>query len=123
MRKAQAQFKATGDQGRESLNGIGDAGQKVSTLLKGFFAFEGVKQGISQLLDAQVAMQQIHYTLLSATGSASAADAAFAFVEKTSQRMGLSLQFSALDFAQLSASASANGVAMADQQKLFTAYA
>ena len=123
MRKAQAQFKATGDTANDSMRGMADTGLQVSTLLKGYFAFEFIKQGISQLLSAQVAMQQIHYTLLSATGSAQAADAAFAFVEQTSQRMGLSLQNAAIGFAQLSASASANGVAMADQQKLFTAYA
>lgn len=36
----------------------------------GFVGFDAVKRSIGSLLDAQVKMQAIHYTLLAATGSA-----------------------------------------------------
>lgn len=36
----------------------------------GFVGFHAIKRGVSELLDAQVQMQSIHYTLLAATGSA-----------------------------------------------------
>jgi hypothetical protein len=42
----------------------------MSKAAAGFVGFYAVKEGVRQLLDAQVQMQAIHYTLLAATGSA-----------------------------------------------------
>ena len=36
----------------------------------GFVGFQFAKEGVRQLLDAQVQMQAIHYTFLASTGSA-----------------------------------------------------
>lgn len=103
------------------LGKMTSAASTAATALKGLFAFEALKGGVRSLVDAQVQMQGIHYTLVSVAGSAAAADAAFGFVEKTADRLGMNLKDAATGFSQLSASASANGVAMRDQQKLFTA--
>ncbi|MGE7136223.1 phage tail tape measure protein [Luteibacter sp. NPDC031894] len=89
----------------------------------GFIGFEAVKAGVSNLLDAQKAAQQIHYSLLSATGSGTAADAAYKAVAATAEQLGLDLQSSALGFSSMSAAASANGVTMREQTALFDALA
>lgn len=44
--------------------------QAISRAAMGFIGFEAVKRSVEGLLDAQVKMQAIHYTLLAATGSA-----------------------------------------------------
>lgn len=96
--------------------------ESIGTLNKaaaGFIGFEAVKAGVQNLLDAQKAAQQIHYSLLSATGSTNAADAAYQQVAATAEHLGLDLQSSALGFSAMSAAASANGIAMKDQVALF----
>lgn len=100
--------------------------ESLATLNKaaaGFIGFEAIKAGVENLLEAQKAAQQIHYSLLSATGSGTAADAAYKAVSATAEKLGLDLQSSALGFASMSAAASANGVTMKDQQALFDALA
>lgn len=89
----------------------------------GFIGFQAVKRGVGDLLDAQLKMQSIHYTLLAATGSAQLAGKAFEFVQDRAHVLGLDLQPTAEGFAKLSASASALGVPMKDQMDLFDAYA
>lgn len=94
----------------------------ITTLNKAaasFVGFEAVKAGVANLLEAQKAIQQIHYSLLSATGSSTAADAAYQAVSATAEKLGLDLQTSALGFASMSAAANANGVSMKDQLALF----
>lgn len=85
----------------------------------GFIGFEAVKSGVSALLDAQKSFQQIKYGLQGATGSAEAADKAYAFVAQTAKELGLNLEEAGKSFASMSAAASANGIAMKDQQELF----
>lgn len=85
----------------------------------GFVGFEAVKSGVSALLDAQKSIQQIHYGLMGATGSAQAADKAYGFVAQTAKELGLNLEKAGKDFTSMSAAATANGVAMKDQQELF----
>ncbi|URL59625.1 phage tail tape measure protein [Luteibacter flocculans] len=94
----------------------------ITTLNKaaaGLVGFEAIKGGVQSLLDAQKAAQQVHYSLVSATGSTTAADAAYKAVSATAEQLGLDLRTSALGFSSMSAAASANGVAMHDQQALF----
>lgn len=88
-----------------------------------FGGFEVLKEGLGTLLNAQVQLQAIEYTLLSATGNAIAAGNAMAFLRDESDKLGLSLPDTAEGFARLSAAASASGVSMADQQALFDAFA
>lgn len=100
--------------------------QSIQTLNRtaaGFLGFQALRAGVGALIDAQKSIQQIHYGLQAATGSAAGAEKAYAFVAQTAKEMGLDLQSSAEAFAQLSAAANANGVSMKDQQALFTAFA
>lgn len=101
---------------------VASTAQSIGTLNKaaaGFIGFEAVKVGVQNLLDAQKAAQQIHYSLLSATGSTTAADAAYKQVSATAEHLGLDLRSSALGFSSMSAAANANGVSMKDQIALF----
>lgn len=85
----------------------------------GLVGFEAVKSGVSALLDAQKSIQQIHYGLMGATGSAQAADKAYAFVAQMAKELGLNLEEAGKSFTSMSAAATANGIAMKDQQELF----
>lgn len=85
----------------------------------GFVGFEAVKSGVSALLDAQKSIQQIHYGLMGATGSAQTADKAYGFVAQTAKDLGLNLEEAGKSFTSMSAAATANGIAMKDQQELF----
>ncbi|KAF1005477.1 MAG: hypothetical protein GAK28_03229 [Luteibacter sp.] len=104
---------------RKEVGATADSIKALNVAAAGFVGFEALKGGVQQLLDAQKAAQQIHYSLLSATGSSTAADAAYKQVADTAERLGLDLQSSALGFSSMSAAASANGVAMKDQIALF----
>ncbi|TAA25390.1 phage tail tape measure protein [Pseudoxanthomonas winnipegensis] len=84
-----------------------------------FVGFEAVKAGVSALIDAQKSIQQIHYGLQGATGSAAAADKAYGFVSQTAKDLGLNLEDAAKSFTRMTAAASANGIGMRDQQELF----
>lgn len=88
-----------------------------------FGGFELLKGGLDSLLKAQVQLQSIQYTLLSATGNAIAAGEAMAFLRSESDKLGLSLPDTAEGFARLSAAATASGVSMSSQQELFDAFA
>ncbi|WP_313274758.1 phage tail tape measure protein [Stenotrophomonas sp.] len=92
---------------------------KLNRAAVGFVGFEAVKSGVSALLDAQKSIQQIHYGLMGATGSAQAADKAYGFVAHTAKDLGLNLEEAGKSFTSMSAAATANGIAMKDQQELF----
>lgn len=118
------------NQANASLNAITKkAGETASVLLKlkraaeTFGSFYLLKEGLDALLEAQVQLQAIHYTLIAATGSSSKAADAFGFVRAEADKLGLILPDAAQGFANLSASATAAGVSMKDQQQLFDAYA
>lgn len=85
----------------------------------GFLGFQAAAAGVRSLIDAQKSIQQIHYGLQGATSSATAADKAYGFVSQTAKQLGLNLEEAAKSFTGMSASASANGIAMRDQQDLF----
>jgi lambda family phage tail tape measure protein len=118
------------NQANASLSSISKkAGETASVLLSlkraanTFGSFYLVKEGIGSLLEAQKQLQSIHYTLIAATGSSAQAAGAFEFVTAQSAKLGLVLPDAAQGFANLSASATAAGVSMKDQQALFDAYA
>lgn len=118
------------NQANASLNAITKkAGETASVLLslkraaETFGSFYLLKEGLGALLEAQVQLQAIHYTLIAATGSSSKAADAFGFVRAEADKLGLVLPDAAQGFANLSASATAAGVSMKDQQQLFDAYA
>jgi hypothetical protein len=113
-----------------SLKSIQAQAQQTATILgtlnkaaAAFGSFELLKAGIGSLIDAQVKLQSIQYTLLSATGNAIAAGESMAFLRDESEKLGLSLPDTAEGFARLAAAASASGVSMTAQQGLFDAFA
>ncbi|PXV60656.1 phage tail tape measure protein, lambda family [Dyella jiangningensis] len=90
--------------------------------VEGFVGFEVLKNSLGALVDTQVQMQQIHYTLVSATGSAAAAGEQFDFLKQKAEELGLNLPVAAQAFGQLAAAASASNIPMDQTQKLFTAF-
>lgn len=115
QRQANASLSAIRGEVASTAESIGALNKAAA----GFIGFEAVKVGVQNLVDAQKAAQQIHYSLLSATGSTTAADAAYKQVSATAEHLGLDLQSSALGFSSMSAAANANGVSMKDQIALF----
>lgn len=93
----------------------------LNTLLRTFLSFQAIKGVISSLIDAQITMQQIHFGLLSASGSAEIAGQQFEFLRKNAQTLGIDLKSSAQEFTRLSAAASAMNVPVEKQQELYTA--
>jgi lambda family phage tail tape measure protein len=113
-------------QANDSLRQIQQQVQATATSIKtlntaaaGFVGFEGIKNAVSDLIDAQKAVQQIHFSLLSAVGSNAGADTAYAQVADEAAKLGLDLKTAELGFSQMSAAASANGISMKQQQELF----
>lgn len=118
------------NQANASLSAISKKASETASVLlslkraaETFGSFYLLKEGLGSLLEAQVQLQAIHYTLIAATGSSSKAADAFGFVRAEADRLGLILPDAAQGFANLSASATAAGVSMKDQQQLFDAYA
>ncbi|MET0548536.1 MAG: phage tail tape measure protein, partial [Xanthomonas sp.] len=110
----------------QSLKAIqADAAQTATSIANlnraaaGFLGFTAVAAGVRSLIDAQKSIQQIHYGLQGATGSAAVAEKAYAFVSQTAKELGLDLETVAKSFTSMSASATANGVALRDQEELF----
>lgn len=87
-----------------------------------FGSFYLLKEGIQNLIQTQVTLQQIHYTLLQATGSSEKADEAFRYLSDTSQQLGTNFKESAVGFGRLASAAVANGVSIAQTEKLYTAF-
>src|SRR5574337_447514 len=86
------------NQANASLNAITKkAGETASVLLslkraaETFGSFYLLKEGLGALLEAQVQLQAIHYTLIAATGSSSKAADAFGFVRAEADKLGLIL--------------------------------
>lgn len=112
-----------------ALGGIQREAQKTSSAISlmskaamGFAGFEAIKEGVGALLEAQVQLQQIQFTLISATGSAQAAGDTFVWLQGEAQKLGLNLQPAAQAFGQLAASAQASNIPMSQTKALFEAY-
>lgn len=73
----------------------------------------------SALVDAQIAAQQIHFSLQAATGSAEGAGVAFEYVAEMSNRLGVNLQESALSYGKFSIAAKAANVSIATTKSLY----
>lgn len=127
FRQGMVQAATQANQSLTSIQQQASETAKVLLSLKraadGFGSFYLVKEGISSLIEAQVQLQSIQFTLQAATGSSTQATQAFGFVRNEADKLGLVLPTAAQGFANLSASATAAGVSMKDQQQLFDAYA
>lgn len=114
LNSANNALQNTGKNARTAASGVRD-------LLAAFISFHAIKSVISSLVEAQISMQQIHYGLLAATGSAKGAADQFEYLRKNADTLGLDLKTSAQEYTRLAASATAMNVAVEDQQKLYTA--
>src|SRR5690606_15718730 len=77
------------------IDSVATSVSKLDKLMTGFIGFQGVKMGVGSLLDAQKAMQQIHYGFVGALGTEVAAVDALEFVRQKSEELGLDLQTTA----------------------------
>lgn len=114
LNSANNALQNTGNNARTAASGVRD-------LLAAFISFHAIKNVIQSLVEAQISMQQIHYGLLAATGSAKGAADQFEYLRKNANTLGLDLKTSAQEYTRLAASATAMNVAVEDQQKLYTA--
>lgn len=97
--------------------------ENLNRAAAGFIGFRALQSGIGSLLQAQKSIQQIHYGLQGALGSSAAAADAFSFVSQKAKELGLNIESAATDFTKLTASATALGVPMREQQELFDGFA
>lgn len=97
--------------------------ENLNRAAAGFLGFRALQTGIGSLIQAQKSIQQIHYGLQGALGSSAAAADAFSFVSQKAKELGLNVESAASDFTKLTASATALGVSMKDQQELFDGFA
>lgn len=103
----------TGQQATRAATGVRD-------LLAAFISFQAIKGVIASLIEAQVAMQQIHFGLMAATGSMEKSAVQMEYLRQNAQTLGLDLRTSAQEYTRLAASADAMNVSIEDQQKLYT---
>ena len=85
----------------------------------GVISAQALRSGIGAVLDTVKANQALVNSMKASAGSASAASDALSFVSQTAKELGLDYQSAAEGFQRLTASATANGIAMKDQQELF----
>lgn len=108
----------------QALNNTSTSATRAATgvrdLLAAFISFNAIKSVIGSLIEAQVAMQQIHFGLMAATGSMEKSAVQMEYLRQNAQTLGLDLRTSAQEYTRLAASAEAMNVSMEDQQKLYT---
>lgn len=108
----------------QALNNTSTSATRAATgvrdLLAAFISFNAIKSVIGSLIEAQVAMQQIHFGLMAATGSMEKSAVQMEYLRQNAQTLGLDLRTSAQEYTRLAASADAMNVSMEDQQKLYT---
>ena len=100
--------------------GVKSASAAVFSLRGAFAAVGAVGLGRS-LVNASVSLERINNTMRAATGSAAGAAAEMSFVRSEAQRLGLDLESSATQFAQLAAAAKGTSLAGAQTREIFTA--
>lgn len=105
----------------KSIQGIGEAfaGLKEAALLFGGLA--AVKHMAEGLIEAQIHLQQIRYTLQAATGSAEKAGEEFEFIADSANRLGSSLEVTAESYGVFLVSAKSAHVTLQDTHDLFNA--
>lgn len=125
--------KAASAAGREAAAGLDQIKDKVTQLQEGletvgkyaglYLGFQAIKAGISNLVQAQLALQEIQYGLQAATGSAAAGAREFQYLSDTAERVGVRLIESGRAYAGYLAAAKAANLTTAESRDLFTATA
>jgi tape measure domain-containing protein len=107
----------------EHLAKMAETMEQVKHAAMGLFAFGALKHTVSELIEAQVHLQQIKFTFAAAAGSAEKAAEEFDFVSKTADRLGVSLQSTAETYGTLLVSAKAAHVTLKETHDIFLAVA
>ena len=94
--------------------------QAMNRAAAGFIGFQAFRSGVGALLDVTKQNQALINSMRASVGSSALAADAMSFVSQTAKELGLDFQSAAEGFQRLTASATATGVAMKDQQELFT---
>jgi lambda family phage tail tape measure protein len=85
----------------------------------GFISVQALRSSAGALLEVTKQQQALVNAMKASTGSAKLSADALSFVGQTAKTLGLDFQTAAEGFQRMTASASANGIAMQDQQRLF----
>lgn len=85
----------------------------------GLVSVQVLRSGASALLEVTKQNQALVNSMKASAGSAELAADSLAFVSKTARELGLDYQSAAEGFQRMTASATANGIAMRQQQQLF----
>lgn len=93
--------------------------ETMTRAVAGYISVQAAMASGRAVLDAVKANQALVNSMKASVGSASAASDALSFVSQTAKELGLDYQSAAEGFQRLTASATANGIAMKDQQQLF----
>lgn len=93
--------------------------ETVKRAAVGIISIQAMRSATGALLDVTKQQQALVNSMKASTGSATQSAAALDFVSQVAKDLGLNFQSAAEGFQRLTASATANGVAMADQQRLF----
>lgn len=83
------------------------------------FSAQAARAGITALLDTAKSQQALVNSMRASVATSAQAADALSFVSQTAKELGLNFQSAAEGFQRMTASASANGIAMEDQKKLF----
>ena len=100
----------------ESLSASLKAGMESVLAFWGAWKFE---EAAHALVEANIHMQQIQYTLEYATGSAKGASQQLAFLGQVSSALGINLQEAGMQFARILASAQGQNISVATLQSLY----
>lgn len=130
LRANTAQYRqAMADAGRVANRHLGEIQREAEktarvmgqlrTAAAGVFTAQVARSGITALLDTAKAQQALTNSMKASVGSAQLAGDALSFVSQAAKELGLDYQTAAMGFQRLTASATANGIAMKDQQQLF----
>lgn len=115
------EFKGSLSEIPSMVNAVEAAFDNLKSSFVELGALLSVAKLAESLVDAQVHIQQIHYTLQAATGSAQGAADAFDYIARASDRLGLSLETTSDGYGKFLISAKAANVEIADTKALFEA--
>lgn len=85
----------------------------------GLISVQAMRAGVGALLDVTKQNQALVNSMKASIGTAEASAEALSFVSQTAKELGLDYQSAAEGFQRMTASATANGIAMKEQQQLF----
>lgn len=92
---------------------------QLRTTAAGIISVQALRSTVGALLDVTKQNQALVNSMKASTGSAALSADALSFVSQAAKELGLDYQSAAEGFQRMTASATANGIAMKDQQQLF----